>query len=220
MRWDTHSVVARLRHKSKKFSEVKIWQLVIVLFLMTILTATFLRINNLGMIERRSAVIQADEKEDKTSLQKSLADLQTYVTHHMNTSLGDGFYLVKAYERDKAAAIEAAGADTNPNSQVYYDASIECRAKWQGGVASFRNDYVRCVIDRVSALSGQNNLSTELRLPDQSLYKVNFKSPLLSWDLAGLSVVVWFIIFLMLFWKIISRITLSFLVKKRYQRAE
>ena len=59
-----------IKHYWQQLSRVKTWQLVVVALLLTIISATFLRLNNLGMVERRTAVIKADESGDKASYQE------------------------------------------------------------------------------------------------------------------------------------------------------
>lgn len=168
---------------------VRTWQLVVILFFMLLLAASLLRYNNLGMIVRRQAVITADTSGNKVAIKASLVELQHYVSGHMNTSLGNGVYLEHAYEADRAAAVEAAANTSNPSSAVYQQASIECRSRFVGGVESFRNDYVRCVIDRVSSLQAASDAPSVV-LPRLDNYRYNFAPPLLSLDAAGAAVVI------------------------------
>ncbi|MEO5499326.1 MAG: hypothetical protein ABIR46_02415, partial [Candidatus Saccharimonadales bacterium] len=149
MRWDKLDK-SKYRRVLRRVQLLKTWQLVILLFLGVLLSATFLRLNNLEMVERRNAVIAADETGDKAAIQATVVDLQGYVSRHMNTNLGNGFYLAKSYDRDRDAALANVNQSTNPNSSVYQQASVECRQRFQGGRESFRNDYVQCVVDRVS----------------------------------------------------------------------
>ena len=186
MRWAPRNSQARNRRLLRRIQRVKTWQLIILLLLGMLLSATLLRLNNLGMDERRRAVIAADATGNSETLRKAVVELQRYVTRHMNTSLGNGFYLTQTYERDRDAALAVAGTETNPNSAVYQQASIECRSRFQGGRESFRNDYVKCVIDRVASLSPQTEAT--LNLPKPEAYKINFVTPVWSLDLAGLAV--------------------------------
>lgn len=213
MRWESLRDKSTYRRVLRYVRMLKTWQLVVLLLIGLIVSASLLRLNNLAMVERRTAVITADEKGDKAALQKSIVELQHYVSHHMNTSLGSGFFLSKTYERDRDAALEAAGQDTNPNSAVYQQASVECQARWQGGRESFRNDYVQCVIDRVGALGAQAS-AAPLNLPKADAYRVSFSSPLWTPDLAGLAVLVCVLITLV----IIGRALLVFLLRWQLKR--
>ena len=216
MRWDKLDK-AKYRRALRRVQLLKTWQLIVLLLLGILLSATFLRLNNLEMVERRSAVIVADEKGDKTAIHTTVVDLQRYVSRHMNTNLGNGFYLAKTYERDRDAALASANQSTNPNSSVYQQASIECRDRFQGGRDSFRNDYVQCVVDRVSALSPQTNAETALNLPRADVYKINFSSPLWTADLAGLSVAFCLLITLVIVGRLVLIGVLRLMLQKHYR---
>lgn len=196
---------------------IRTWQLVVMLLIGLVLSAAFLRLNNLEMDKRRAAVIQADKLADKEATKQGLVDLQRYVSAHMNTSLGKGFYLEYQYNRDKEAALTAATSTTNPNSAVYQQASIECRNRFQGGVASFRNDYVACVAERVRALSPSTDPSVGLKLPKAESYYYNFASPLWSPDLAGIMVLFCLVVTSVILLRIIAAIVLRMVLKHRFK---
>lgn len=200
----------RLRH-------IKTWQLVVVLLIGMVISASLLRMNNLGMIERRAAVIAADQSGDPAAIRKTLLDLQHYISAHMNTSLGKGVYLAESYNRDRAAAIERATEATNPNSAVYQQASVECRARWQGGVDSFRNDYVTCVVEKVSALSSTEDSSVTAGMPRLDNYRYNFVSPLWTPDIAGLAVLFCVVIGLVIIGRLIAVMMLRSVLARRFR---
>lgn len=205
-----------LRRWLKRLQLLKTWQLVVLLLLASLVAATFLRLNNLGMVERREAVLAADQKGDDKAVKAALVDLQHYVSSHMNTDLGKGVYLVKSYERDRAAALESATGSTNPNSAVYQQASVECRSRFVGGVESFRNDYVQCVIERVKSLGGGEDTS-QLNLPRADLYRFDFRSPLISFDPAGLAVLVCLFILSVIVLRWLAFVVLRTLLRFRYR---
>lgn len=169
-------------------ANVKVWQLCIVLVFGLVVAASLLRLDNLGMVSRRQAVIDADAAGDQAAIQASLVELQRYVSSHMNASLGSGVYLQKTYEKARNDAVAAAADKPNEQSAVYQQASVECRSKFVGGVQSFRNDYVRCVLDRVSALSEGQPIASAT-IPSIDMYRYNFASPRWSPDPAGWSIV-------------------------------
>lgn len=187
--------------------KAKTWQLSIIFILLCIISATFLRMNNLEMVKLREVVLEADKIGDKTLISNRLVNLQQYVSYHMNTSLGKGVDLKESYTRDREAAIQKASQGTSSQSEVYQRASVECRARWQGNVASFRNDYVKCVEDAVAAVPSQQQLALEL--PRAAAYRYNFASPLISFDLAGISV----ILSLIILGLIIVRLLLFYILK-------
>jgi len=172
--------------------------------------------NNLGMVERRTAVLQADEKGDKEAIHSSLIELQRYISHHMNTGLNGGLYLSHSYERDRATALEAAGSASNPNSAVYQQASVECRSRFQGGVASFRNDYVQCVVEKVSALSSAQDPTAGIHLPVVSNYRYDFASPVWALDLAGFVVALGALIIAVIVARLVGILVLHLLLRRRY----
>lgn len=207
----------RLKQWLNRVRKLHTWQLIIILLLGLIVSMTLLRLNNLGMVERRTAVIAADEKGDREELRRTIVELQRYVTKHMNTSLENGFFLAKTYERDRDAALEAAGEATNPQSAVYQQASIDCRSRFQGGRESFRNDYVQCVIDRVSTLSAQADTEQALKLPKADAYKVTFSSPLWTPDLAGLAVAFCVLITLVIIGRLGLLVALRLMLRQHYR---
>lgn len=205
------------KHYLHQIARLKTWQLIVIALILMIIAATFLRFNNLGMVARRSAVLAADEKGDKAQIKQSLINLQHYVSSHMNTEMNGGLYLSKSYERDRETALEAATDATNPQAAVYQQASIECRAKWQGGVESFRNDYVQCVIARVSSLASANDPTAGVKLPKVDNYRYDFSSPLISFDPAGFFVFLTGVVVVIIIVRIISSLILSGVVRRRYQ---
>lgn len=217
MRWETLSNKAKYRRILKSIQVLKTWQLIILLLLGMITSATMLRLNNLGMAERRNAVIVADEKGDKERIRASIVELQDYVSNHMNTNLGSGFFLAKSYERDRDQALASANQTTNPNSAVYQQASVECRSRFQGGRESFQSDYVQCVIEQVGALSPQTDVEKTLNLPKADAYRVNFSAPIWTPDLAGVSVAFCVLITLVIIGRLLLVLVLRMLLKKHYR---
>ena len=203
-------VYARIRN-------VKTWQLVLILIIGLLVSASLLRLNNLGMEQRRNAVYTADKKGDKTAIQTSLVDLQRYVSRHMNTNLLNGVYLQEQYNRALDNCDKNAQSSTNPNAAVYQQASIECRARWQGGVASFRNDYVACVAERVKALGVADDPTNVSARPDPEQYHYNFVSPFWSPDLAGFSVLFCGIILSVIALRVFTAAILRFILRHRFK---
>lgn len=206
-----------IRHWLQRLNGIKTWQLIVVLLFVTLAAATLLRMNNLAMVERRTAVIKADEKGDKAAIRESLTELQRYISSHMNTSLNGGVYLSHSYERDRAAALEAAGDASNPNSSVYQQASVECRSRFQGGTASFRNDYVQCVIEKVGSLSSAQDPTAGIVLPRVSNYRYDFAPPIWAPDFAGLVVALAVLIIVVILVRLVSLAILHLLLRRRYK---
>jgi hypothetical protein len=188
----------------KKLQRVKTWHLVVLLILSSFLAATFLRLNNIGMIERRNAVISADEVGNKEITKDRLYDLQRYVSSHMNTNLGKGVYLESSYKRDTQAAYEAVESDSN----VYRLVQEYCMPRF----SNWSQAYVQCVANRLSEYP-----ETELpKLPNTSAYLHSFVSPLWSPDFAGWSLLICAILLVAIIFRITGYFVLKTILKRRY----
>lgn len=214
MRWDTRALRERLRRRLKRLQVIKTWQLMVLLLLSTLLTATFFRLNSLTMAELRRDVVTADEQGDSTAIHTTISALGAYVTTHMNTSLGDGFYLTASYERARAAAVQAAADTANPDSSAYQQASVECQ---NASTRAPYGGYVACVQARVKQLGSSSTLVSELQLPRYELYKVSFVSPVWSADWAGFATMISVFILLMIITRITGVIVLKLLLKQRFR---
>ena len=212
-RWEAPKETRQLRYWLKIIKKAKTWQLLVILILLSFVAATCLRINNLGMVERREAVLRADKDGDSQRVRSALLELQNFVSNHMNTSLDRGIYLENTYNRDREAAIEASLNASNPYSEVYQKASVECQSRFQGGAASFRNDYVTCVESEVAKLpQAQQN---QVYLPRAASYHYNFVSPLVSFDIAGIMTILSLLLCVFIFTRLILLYVLRWLVKRR-----
>ena len=196
---------------------IRTWQLLMILVIGLLVSASLLRLNNIQMDNLRRAVDAADQKGDREAIKSSLASLQGYVSTHMNTSLMNGVYLEEEYGRALDAWDKNAQSSTNPNAAVYQQASIECRARWQGGVASFRNDYVACVAEKVKSLGVADDPTNVVPRPDPENYHYNYLSPLCSPDLAGFSVLFCALVASVLVLRMIVAVILKFILKHRFK---
>lgn len=204
-----------VRHYLKQLRSVRVWQLVVLLLLSVIVSLTLLRMNNLTMLELKKAVIAADGKGDASEISKTISELGTYVSHHMNTSLNGGFYMVATAERDREAALKAATENTTVvGSQVAQKASIECQS---ASVRASYGGYVNCVKVKTSELGGPESFVSELDLPSDELYKINFVAPRWSPDAAGISVAVSMLLVVIIILRITGAILLQLLLKQRFR---
>lgn len=194
----------QVRHKIKRLQRVKTWQLVILLILMGFVSATFLRLNNISMVERRSAVIAADSAGDDAITQSRLYDLQRYVSAHMNTNMGKGIYLEETYKRDVQVAYEKVSNESN----IYKKAQEVCAPQY----TSWSQAYVQCTIGELAKYPA----SDSLKLPDADAYLHAFVSPLWSSDFAGWSVLVCVVIFIMIIARLTSVGVLKLILNHRY----
>lgn len=203
----------KIRQSIKNLQRVKTWQLVVLLILMGFVSATFLRLNNIGMIERRAAVMAADEAGNSEVTQNRLYDLQRYVTAHMNTDMGQGVYLEGTYKRDAQKAYAKASRDSNPNGNIYKKAQEVCAPQF----TSWSTAYLQCTTSELAKYPASNNLVSELNGPDPALYRHVFASPLWSPDFAGWSLLVTAVILLMIITRLISLGILRLMLNRHYK---
>ena len=186
---------------------IKTWQLVIILILFGFISATFLRLNNIGMLDRRNAVIAADTVSDNNVTQSRLYDLQRYVSAHMNTDMGKGIYLEASYKRDVQTAYTKASGTSNGN--IYKKAQEVCAPRY----TSWSPAYVQCTVTELAKYPSADALV----LPKADMYLHSYVSPLWSPDFAGWSLLVCCFILLIIIARITSVGILKLLLSRRYK---
>lgn len=168
---------------------------------MGFVAATFLRLNNIGMVERRDAVLNADKGSDTTITQTRLYDLQRYVGSHMNADMGT-IYLEGQYRRDSQKLIDAASSDNNPNGNVFKKAQEVCAPRY-ANLGHYSQAFQQCVISELDSFAPAGSPVSRVNLPKADEYRHGYVSPVWSADFAGFSVLIClFIVFL-----IIARVT-------------
>lgn len=191
---------------------IKTWQLLVLLILLAFVAATFLRLNNIGMIQRREAVLVADKKGDKTLMTERLYDLQRYVSEHMNANTGP-FYLEYQYKRDAQAAVDAANGYDNPNGNINAKAEAVCRPQF----TVWSPAYVQCFTDELAKYPPAPNPAANVTLPSSDLYHRSFFSPLWSPDFAGFAVAACVVVALMIALRLVSLGVLRLMLKRHYR---
>lgn len=171
-----------VRHIYRQIQRVKTWQLLIVLVLIGFVAATFLRLNNVGMDQRRQSVLHADKDARDEDMGNRMYDLQRYTATHMNASTGQ-FDLTEQYKRDVQKAIDAATDDANPNGNINAQAEAICRPQFSW----YSTAYLQCFLDEISKFPSAPELTNDVELPNPALYRHSFASPLWSPDFAGFS---------------------------------
>lgn len=180
---------------------------------MLVVTATFLRLNNIGMVERRAAVIAADEQGDEEVIIQRLYDLQQYVSSHMNTDLGRGVFLEATYNRDAQKALDVASDDRNPNGNIYKKAQEVCAPKFNRYSAA----YLRCTTDELAKYPAGPELIGDVTPPNQDSYIYSYVSPRWSPDFAGWSVLVCLVIMLIIIGRMVSLGILKLMLRRHYR---
>ena len=205
----------KLHHWLTVLQHIKTWQLIVLLVLFGAVAAFLLRQNNLRMIELRNAVTQADENPTGDT-KAALLNLQKYVASHMNTDLGNGVYLQETYQRAYSAAVQAAVTATNPNAALYEKVEKECRPVYER-TKSFPA-YTQCASDKLGQLAPNQDALANFKAPPVDLYHYNFVSPLISFDAAGIFVIITGVIALLILARLVAYIVLRLMLRTRRPR--
>jgi hypothetical protein len=198
----------KLHHYLVVLTKVKVWQLLVIFVLLLGSSAFLLRQNNLQIVELRNVVKMADEQNG--NIENALLDLQRYVTSHMNTNLGEGIFLEHSYQRAYDAALKEAANVVNPNSAVYIQSESECRSQY--GNSSFQL-YLQCIQSRVASLSPGSDPLQNVKIPPVELFRYNYVSPKLSFDAAGIVVLITSFVGLLILVRLISYAVLKIILR-------
>lgn len=211
----------KTRWAIKRLEQVKTWQLVVVFVLVSFVAATFLRLNNIGMLERREAVFNADKSGDIAVLEQRLFDLQRYVSSHMNADPGR-IALGHSYKRlynQKLKEFEDS-AKNNSNNEVVSKVKAVCDARArEGGYGWFTTQadprYVNCINEEWSKYPAAKESSLKFEAPATEPYYHTFISPLWTADFAGWSVLIAILILLMIIVRLSMIIALKMILRRR-----
>jgi hypothetical protein len=205
----------KIHHWLTIVRRIKTGQLFILVIVCGAISIFLLRQNNLQMIVLRQAVTKADADVNGDT-KTALTNLQKYVTAHMNTNLENGVYLQETYQRAYTAAVEAAANATNPQAAIYAQVELQCRPIYKS-THSFPA-YTQCAHDKLGQLTpGQDTLSS-LKAPDVELYHYNFVAPLISFDPAGIFVIITGVILLVIVFRTVTYLVLKLVLKAKPPR--
>ena len=204
----------RIKKNIKDLQRIKTWQLIVLLVIVGFISATFLRLNNIGMVQRREAVITADKEGSQDDIVNRLYDLQRYVSSHMNSNLGRGVYLEQSYTRDYQKWLQSQSGDTNPNGNIYQKAQEVCAPQF----SSFSYAYLQCTTNELAKYPAADDPASKSTQPRQEAYIHNFASPLWTPDFAGWSVLVFIAIIVLIFIRLLSIAVLQAVLRRRYKR--
>lgn len=202
----------RVKRSIKQLQRVKTWQLLVLLILMSFVSATFLRLDNIGMDQRRAAVLTADKSGSEEAIQSRLYDLQRYAATHMNADTGP-FYLESEYKREAQRRVDAAKSYTNPNGNIYAKAEAVCRPQF----TVWSEAYVQCFADQLAKYPPSSNPSENVTLPDVNLYRYSYDSPLWTPGFSGWSVIGCITLIIMIVARLVSIGVLRLLLKRHYR---
>lgn len=180
-----------LHHIHKRLQIVNTWYFLAAAVFFMIVAGFALRQNNLTMIGLRDEVIKADQ--ENRDVNQPLTKLRSFVFAHMNTNLASGDFAIKPpiqlkgqYDRLVTAEQERVKA---ANTAVSAAAETNCRQAFP--VDGPNIPRISCVQQYVSA-----NAVKEQPIP-AGLYKFDFISPRWSPDIAGISLVLSAVFFLL-----------------------
>ncbi len=201
----------QIKRSIKQLQGIQTWKLVILLILMLFITATFLRINNTGMIARRQAIAAADKTGNIDDITGRVYALQRFSSAHMNASTGV-FYLQEQYNRDAQQAIERAASASTENARINAEAEAICKPQFSG----WSSAYMQCFLNELSKRPGSETLP-EPELPNPALYRYSFVSPRWSPDFAGFSLLISAILTGVIIVRLLSLAILRMLLKHHYR---
>ena len=203
----------RIKQSVKNLQRIKTWQLIVLLVISGFISATFLRLNNIGMVERREGVLSADRGGNEEIIIKRLYDLQRHVSAHMNTELGRGVYLESSYSRDLQNWQSSQYGDANPNGNIYKKAQEVCAPRFK----SYSAAYLQCTTSELAKYPAAANPATDTSKPRQEAYIHAFASPLWSPDFAGWSVIFSIIILGLIVVRFVGIGVLGLLLRKHFK---
>ncbi len=174
------------------------WYFLALAVIFTLICVFALRANNEHMVKLRNDVYIADKNNGDVN--SALKNLQAYVTSHMNTSLSAGpnavyppIQLKYTYER-----LVQAEYQKGQNNELYTEAQHYCEQ--QDSVDFSGHNRVPCIEQYVGSHGGAQPAT----IPD-ALYKFDFISPAWSPDLAGWSMVIAILSWLLFIASLIGR---------------
>ncbi len=198
---------------------VTTWQLLLILLLALFVTATFLRLNNIGMLQRREAVLAADKEGTTDALTNRLYDLQRYASAHMNASTGD-VPLQESYNREAQRLRDTALAQASQSGENIYK-KIEdevCGPLARANGWRWPDPrYINCQTEQLAKYPAASQPSSEIPTPVKELYIHRFYSPLWSPDFAGFSVLVCLALTVVIIIRLLTLLALRLVLRRYYK---
>lgn len=201
------------RHLARAVKNIKTWQLLIILLIFIVLAVIFLRFNNLNMMNLRDELIRADQSGDVTKVETSAANLQHYVTQHMNTTTGQ-IPLQSLYDQAAQTAL-----DQNRPPQINTDAYAQAQQTCSPQLSSYGyKAWAGCVANTVGMSNITDLNQNQVSPPDPDAYYVSFASARWSFDPAGITLLVAVILAIIIVVRLIGVLILMILARLRLRR--
>jgi hypothetical protein len=197
----------KLNHELHQLKAVPIWTFLFLSIVFGLIAVFSLRSNNQKMIDLKDAVFAADEQDG--DIETALKELREHVYGHMNTNLAAGDNAIKPpiqlkYRYERLLAAEQAKFG-NTNEALYTAAQNHCEQQNPGGFSG--SNRIPCIKEYIDAHGGEVKLA---EIPKEA-YMFDFVSPSWSPDMAGWSIVL-AIIFFVLF---ILHVFAEYFINKR-----
>lgn len=197
----------RAYHLLKVIKKVPGLLLVAFSLLFLVIGIFALRNNNLRMLELRAAVFEADKNDG--DIESALRTLREHVYAHMNTSLTAGNNAIRPpiqleHRYNRLLEAELAKKQSS-NEQVYTDAQVHCEKEVPTGHSG--SGRIPCIQAYVDTHGTKEQTITI----NKDLYTFDFLSPRWSPDLAGWSLVLSVIFFVLSAIRFLS----SYLIRKQ-----
>lgn len=193
---------------------VKNWQLLIIVVIFALISALFLRLNNLNMMTLRDKLLAADKTGDLASVKVAAANLQRYTANHMNTTTGQ-IPLQTLYN-------QAAESALNQVKPVQIDTTAYNRAQ-QSCMPQLSNygyrAWANCVANAVGLSDTTSLDQNKASLPDPDAYYVDFASARWSFDPAGITLFIAVILASIVILRTVGAIILTIAVRLRARKS-
>lgn len=184
-----------LHHIWRKIHILSYWYFFAAFLVFAGVAVFALRQNNLNAIKLRDNVSEVDKANG--DVEAALKQLREYVYGHMNTNLSTGTSIQQPvqlkYRYERLVAAEKVRVEAE-NSKIYSDAQSTCEKLYPGSFSG--GPRVPCIESYVTTHGAKQQPITD------ALYKFNFESPRWSMDLAGVSIVLsalFFVLFVLRF---------------------
>lgn len=177
-----------------KFKKISYWYFLVLFAIAALVSVVALRDNNIKMIALREAVYTADEQNG--DVEGALQELRRHIYGHMNTNPSSGATAIKPpiqlkYRYERLVAAEKQRVAAANQGGLYNEAQRYCESQNQ---EFYGRNRIPCIEEYISSRGGQ--VAAEQAIPE-SLYKFDFVSPRWSPDLAGWSLVIAGVLFVL-----------------------
>lgn len=167
--------------------------LILLLLVSALASAIFLRQNNLNMTNLRDELVAKDETGEVSQVQSAARKLQNYVAHHMNTTTGK-IALQTLYNQAAEQAMEQS-KPPEISTDIYQQATNDCRPQ----LANYGyRAWASCVATKVGLNATTTLATADSAAPDPDLYYVEYAPARWSADLAGLSLLLFTVVAIVL----------------------